>query len=358
MIKQERLLKTFLDMVKIESPSGKEENIKEWIVKYLTKLGITAVCDAHGNIVAKIEGVGSKYFILNAHMDTVQPCNDIKPIVKDGIISTESETILGADDKAGIAAILELISVLKENQIKHHPLEIVFTVQEELGMIGVQKLNYSLIDARIGVTIDGGNINDIVMGAPYITNIDIAIRGKAAHSGIEPEKGINALKASSEAIAKFKLGRIDKATTANIGTIKGGSIRNSVPELVELKAEVRSHNFSKMNKYILKMKNLFEASAKKYKAHLDFNTELVSHGYKFQKSSNQIKKITQALKNQKLRPQYILSGGGSDANTFHAHNIKVVNVGTGAKNVHTTNESISVEDLTKIPNILFELIKI
>ncbi|MBI4651213.1 M20/M25/M40 family metallo-hydrolase [Candidatus Desantisbacteria bacterium] len=358
MIKHDRLLKTFLELVKIESPSGQEDKIRDWIIKYLKKSGVTTIVDSFGNIIAKKEGMGGHCFLLNAHIDTVQPCNDIKPCVKDGIVNVEGNTILGADDKAGVAAILELISVLKETQIKHYPLEIVFSVQEEIGTIGAQKLNYSLIDAKYGVTIDGGKINEIVMGAPYITNINIEIIGKSAHSGIEPEKGINAIKAAGDGIAHVKLGRIDKETSSNIGIIKGGKIRNSIPDKVEITAEVRSHNSMKMNRQIARMRKAFENAAKKNKAQLIFNTDLVCHGYKFYKGNLLIKKINFILKKFKLQSQYILSGGGSDANAFHAHNIKVVNIGTGAKNVHTTKEEISIEDLNRIPAILLELVKL
>ncbi len=357
-MKENHLLKTFMELVKISSPSREEEKIKEWIIKYLKKLGITAICDSFGNIIAKIEGVKCPYFILNAHLDTVQPCTDIKPCIKDNIITSDGTTILGADDKAGLAAILELIYILKTNHIKHCHLEIIFTVQEEIGTMGVQKLNYALIDAKTGITIDGGKINEIIIGAPHIFNLNINITGKAAHSGIEPEKGINAIKVAADAISKIKLGRIDKETTANVGIIKGGTVRNCIPGEVEIKAEVRSHNFAKANRQINRIKKVFEATAKKYKAQLNLNVEHICHGYKFARTSPLLKKIKNSYKIQDLQQQYILSGGGSDANVFHAHNIKVANIGTGARNVHTVNEEISIDDLNKIPEILLELVKV
>ncbi|MBI5206907.1 MAG: M20/M25/M40 family metallo-hydrolase [Candidatus Firestonebacteria bacterium] len=358
MIKPNRLLKTFLELSEIESPSGQEKKIVDWIIAYLKKLGITAVSDSFGNIIAKIEGNRGPYFILNAHIDTVQPCRNIKPCIKDGVITSGGDTVLGADDKAGVAAILEVISVLKENDIKHCSLEIIFTVQEETGTIGAQKLNYSLIDAKTGVTVDGEKTEDIILGAPYITNVDILITGKSAHSGVEPEKGISAIKVACDSIARLRLGKIDKETTANVGIIKGGEIRNSIPAKAEISAEVRSHNISKMNRYVNKMKKVFELSAKKYKAQYTFNTTITCHGYRFQKGSLLIKKAANSLRNQNLKPHYIFSGGGSDANVFHANNIKVVNIGTGARNIHTTNEEISIENLNKIPLVLLDMVKI
>ena len=228
MINQKRLIKSFKKLVCIDSLSLKEGKIIAVIERELRAIGLNpqivgkpdgAEC---GSLAVNLPGRGCKgpAILLNAHVDTVAPGNSVKPIEKKGYILSKDKTILGADNKAGVAAIIEILRVLKERKLTHPPLQVIFTIAEEIGLIGASTLDPKVLHAEYGIVVDGGDIDKIVDKAPSQINITAKIIGRSAHAGIHPEDGIHAIKAASEAVAKMKLGRIDKETTANIGIIK------------------------------------------------------------------------------------------------------------------------------------------
>ena len=228
MVNEQRLLATFLELVQIDSPSGQEQVIAGVIANKLQALGTAVRVDALFNVTAKIPGQGAgkrhRPLFLNAHSDNVAPARGIQPKLAGGLIVSDGTTVLGADDLAGVAAILETVQVLRENKLDHVPLEIAITTQEEVGMHGAKGLDLKGFHAKEGVVIDGpGPVGGITVAAPSLNLIDARIIGKAAHSGHAPEAGINALLAAVAAIGKMKLGRIDSQTTANIGILRGGS---------------------------------------------------------------------------------------------------------------------------------------
>jgi len=246
---KQRLINTFKKLVQIDSPSLKEGKIVDYLQKELTAIGLKprAAGRPNGgeakNLIVELPGKGPRV-LLNAHIDTVTHKGQIQPVEKKGYIVSVGKTILGADDKAGVAAILEILRSIKENKLAHPNLRIIFTVAEEIGLVGVKTLPKSLLKADFGIVLDGGDLFAVVNKAPSQVNLTAAIIGKAAHAGIHPEQGINAIKVASEAIAKMKIGRIDKETTANIGMIEGGKLTPPARNLLRL-VEAKSKELKK-----------------------------------------------------------------------------------------------------------------
>ena len=259
-INKKRLLKRFLKYVKVTSLSKNESLFAGLLRKELKSLKISSRRDEIGNIFADVKGRGP-CILLNAHIDTVGPGENIKPQIRFGMINSDGRTILGADNKAGVAVIMELLQMLKEQKVPHNNLQVVFTVQEEIGLYGARAIKRGWLHADFGFVLDGGDIDTLYNRAPTQYNLTAEVTGKAAHAGIHPEQGINAITVASEAIAKMKLGRIDRETTANIGIIKGGTATNIVPEKVEIKGEVRSHNIAKLKNSSSRCKNACRAPA-------------------------------------------------------------------------------------------------
>ena len=356
-INNERHLQTFLDLVRIDSPSGEEDKVLAYCSGRFAELGISVTADEDKNMIARLPGEGEP-LMLNAHLDTVEPGRGIKPVVEDGKITSDGSTILGADNKVGVAAILELASALVEDQKTHQSLELVFTAQEEIGIVGAQSLNPDWITARQGLTLDGGmNLGEIITGSPYIYYMDVHIKGKTAHSGVEPEKGINALATAVRALAGLRLGRIDSDTTFNVGRFESGVIRNGVPSFADLKCEARSYIQEKALVEVKKTEEAFRLSAREEGSEVDFTSKLACHGYLYTPENDSfIGRLVENLKKHGHEPEYRVMGGGSDANAFSQMGIKALNVGTGTTNPHTLTESVTLSDLYGLPRILHSLV--
>lgn len=357
MVNQKRLVKTFLELVKIDSPSGQEQKIVQEVSKRLTQLGFKVIRDKFGNVIGKLPGEG-EVIMVNAHLDTVEPGRGIKPVVEGDIIRSDGTTILGGDPKAGVAAILEAITSIKEDNKKHLPIEAVFTLGEEVGLQGALHLDYSLISVNRGITFDGGEeVEQIHIGAPGYNRIDLTIIGRSAHAGAEPEKGISAIKIAAEIITKFKIGRIDHETTANIGLIEGGSARNAVPEKVHLKGEIRSRNLKKLEKHSKHLLSCIDNVMVKYpeaKFELDLHREF--DPYQFDENHKFLQEVVEAFKDVGVEPKLHLSGGGTDVNIFHTHGIEAVVVGDADYEAHTTREYVKISELTKAAKFCEKLI--
>ena len=357
MLNKFQILNTFLELIKIDSVSGEEEKVADYIIGYLQGLGIKAKKDHYGNLIAKIEGRDKPLF-LAAHMDTVEPGRNIKPIVRGDKIMSDGTTVLGADDKAGITEILEGVRFLKEKKIIHRPLELIFTREEEIGVKGSLNLDYRKIKAREGVVLDAcRKIGHVIIASPYIYSIRIKIKGRSAHSGVSPEKGINALLVAVEAISNLKIGRIDKETTNNIGVLKSGMAMNSVPAEVEILAEARSHVLGKVKKQVELFKKAFGAATKKYGAKLEFKAIKECSGYNYSKDDVFIKKISLVNEKLNINTVYEVTGGASDVNIFSGHGLKVVDVAYGGRDMHTVKESINLKELMKMVEWVIEFCK-
>jgi len=356
MINKKQITKTFLDLVAIDSLSGKEAKVATYIIRYLKKLKIKVNRDRYKNVIARLDGVGEP-IILSAHMDTVGPGRGIKPVVKKNIIKSDGSTILGADDKAAIAEILEAVKYLKQKGLKHRPLELVFTREEESDFSGALNLDYKKLKAKDVLVLDYSlPPGAIVLKSPFIYIFDIKVKGRAAHAGDSPEKGINAIKVAGDAIADLKIGRINKSLVTNIAIVKGGTARNTVPDLLEIKGEVRAFNQETALRQVDIISKAFKKSVRKHKAKLTFKTKLDCHGYVHKRSNHLVKEIVLASKELRIKNVY-LSQGVSDANVFNRKGMNAVVISKGGRNPHTTKENIKISEMQTVTKFLVEFLR-
>lgn len=365
MINQERLLKTFLEYVQIDSETGNEKNMGERLIKDLEALGCKVWKDNAGekiesngfNVYAKLDGDDSmEPLLFSAHMDTVKPGNGVKPVVADGIIKSSGDTILGGDDKSGVVGIIEALSVVREKSMKHRPVEVLFSVSEEGGMRGAKNADYTQFASREAVVLDsGGNVGAVMTAAPGQIKFNATVTGKSAHAGVAPETGINAIQAAAAGIAAMKLLRIDEETTANIATFKSEYATNIVPEKAVIYGEVRSRSVEKLNAQADHMKTCMEEACKKYGATLELDLETAYLSYTIAAEDPLVKKVEDACGKIGVSMKIGASGGGSDANIMNHNGLKAVVLGTGMDKVHTTAEQITVQNLNDTAHLCLAL---
>ncbi|MGA9349600.1 MAG: M20/M25/M40 family metallo-hydrolase [Anaerolineae bacterium] len=356
MINQDRLVSTFLELVQIDSPSGQEEEIARHLMATLKSLDLLVVRDETGNVIGRLAGEGQP-ILLSAHIDTVEPGRGVTPFIEDGVVKSDGTTILGSDDKSGVAVILEVLRVLVEQGLPHPPLEVALTVSEEKGLKGAKGLDLTRLRAREGIVLDsGGEIGTIVVAAPSQDKIRAIVHGKAAHAGAEPEKGINAIVVAAEAIAAMPLGRIDEETTANIGRIQGGTATNIVPDRAEMEGEARSHDEKKLEAQVQAMTEALEKAANRHGATVDIDVQRSYSTFKLSEEDGIVRRAVAAARTLGLTPALVPSGGGSDANVFNAAGITAINVSTGMDKVHTTEEQIAAADMVKCAEFLLAIL--
>ncbi len=364
---KETIIPKFLDYVRISSPSYKEGNFAEVIKKDMKKIGFEVIVDDAGikagsdtgNVIGYLSGNKDiEPIMFCAHMDTVTPCNNIEPIIEDGIIKSKGDTILSADDKAGIIAILEGIRHIKENNIPHGDIEVVFTICEEVGLYGSKYLDYSKIKSKMAFVLDAsGDIGGVNVQGPAQAQIHAKFHGKAAHAGLNPEKGINAIQVASRAIDRMSLLRIDEETTANIGVIKGGSATNIVADYVEVEFEARSLNEEKLNKQVNHMVEAMEEAAKEFNANVDIKVDNSYPTFKLDKDEPILKIIENAMNKVTIPYMPKPTGGGSDTNIFNGNGLKAATLGIGMFGAHSVDEYIAEEDIVKTAEIVVAIIE-
>jgi tripeptide aminopeptidase len=290
-------------------------------------------------------------------MDTVVPGKKIKPICEGEKIVSSGETILGADDKAAIAALLEALQIIKENNILCGDIEIVFSICEEIGLEGAKNLDISNLNAQMGFVLDaGGQVGKIITTAPSQNSLQIIIYGKSAHAGSNPEEGINAIQVAGFALSRIKLGRIDEETTANIGIISGGKATNIVPDKVTLKGEVRSRNEEKLEKHTERLKKITEDTAQEFKAKAEVKINREYSCYNLSSDDQVLKISMKAAKDMGLQPELCPSGGGSDANVFNKKGFPSVVLAIGMEKVHTVDEYILIKNLKNAVEYVLSII--
>ena len=372
MINQERLVEEFMAMVSIDSPSREEAAFAAYLSNILKGLEANVTFDDAetrtkgncGNLIAKIKGnrPNAPVILLNAHMDTVSPGRGIKPVIKDGIIHSAGDTILGSDDKSGIAIIIEVIRTLRDHSLPHGDIEVLFTVCEEVGLLGAKHFDLSRLDADFGYALDSSDSCKIVYAAPAANHMKFTIHGIESHAGLAPEKGISAIKLAAQALTAMPLGRIDEETTANIGTIHGGKATNIVAGTVIMEGEARSHDSEKLIKQTKAMvdsikKVIHDNKLNGAEATLDVE---ISMDYPLMRLKEECPSISLAGKaainmNKELRLR--VGGGGSDANILNDKGMEIAIIGTGMQNVHTTDEQIKIEDMINAADFLLEIIQ-
>jgi tripeptide aminopeptidase len=371
---RERLARTFSELVRIDSVSREEGRICRQLQFILGDIGLSACVDdagakvgsETGNLIGRFAGNRKVApLLLCAHMDTVEPGRGIQPVFKDGVFASRGETILGADDKAGLAIIIETLRCVRESGLPCGPLEIVFTVCEEIGLLGAKHLDFDQLAARMGYVLDTRNPDVIVTRAPAANRLRLKIEGRAAHAGAEPEKGINAISVAAQAISGIALGRIDAETTCNLGKIEGGVATNIVPPEVVVHGEVRSHDTSKLEAATQSIVEGFRKAVEGYvgddslgrprletEIHPDFDRMQIADAHPTVALARQ----AAARLNRKLYPA--TSGGGSDANVFAKHAIITGILGTGCEKVHTLEERVALDDMVRATELLTEILRI
>jgi tripeptide aminopeptidase len=377
MINRDRLAEVFKTLVQIDSVSRKEAAISKTLQETFEALGAEVMFDGAGpkvggdtgNMIARFNGSPAEGLplMLNAHMDTVEPGEGVSVVFSDGVFKSDGTTILGADDKSALAVIIETITTLQENNLNYGPLEVVVTVCEEVGLLGAKHLDYSLITAKYGYSLDASDTEGIVTRAPAANHVEFKVHGRDAHAGAAPEKGINAIHLASRAISDVQVGRIDDETTSNIGLIQGGKATNIVPALVTVSGEVRSHSPDKLEKETRKMIRSFENHVSEYRTSFPSDDGLpkvtidVREDFSVLNIPREHPVVAMAEKAAAglgRKMEIKTSGGGSDANIFFGHGIVAGILGTGMKDMHTVRESIGLEDMVRLAELLLEIIQL
>ncbi|UMV46715.1 M20/M25/M40 family metallo-hydrolase [Paenibacillus macerans] len=370
MINETRVIGQFLELVQIDSETKHERLIADYLKNKLSELGLGLVEDGSqaetghgaGNLIATLAASGSvdaEPFLFSCHMDTVEPGKGIKPVVgEDGWIRSDGTTILGADDKAGLAVLLEVIQVLRERNIPHGKIQFVISVGEESNLRGARALDVKHLDAKFGFALDtNGEVGTICVGAPTLARVEIEIFGKSAHAGVNPEDGISAIQVAGKAIARMNLGRIDDETTANIGKFEGGGPTNVVPDHVKLYGEARSLSQVKVERQLEEMKEAVEAVCREYGAKGNFHSEIMYRGFLISEEETALRIARKAAAALDMSGDTFVSGGGSDANVLNGYGIPTVNLAIGYENIHTTEEKIKADDIVKAAEFALEIVR-
>src|SRR5215471_7058151 len=318
----------FTELAAIASPPGEERPVADAVARYLRDLGLTVdeddagatVGSNIGNLYCRLEtsgnGAGTPIFLC-AHLDTVPPTGPLQPVIEDGVVRNAGGTILGADDKSAVAAMLEgTRRVLAENR-PHAGIELLFTPKEEVGLLGAAAFDHTRLHARVGYVYDqAAPIGDVILGAPFSQALEVRFHGRAAHSGMYPEEGRSAIAAAARAISDLRLGSVDEETTANVGLIQGGSAANIIPEWCTLLAEARSHNEDKLSDLVQEMLEACTFAAELSDCQVETEVTKRYHGYRFKRDDLPVEIAATALARTGHEPTFGLSGGAADANVF------------------------------------------
>lgn len=366
MINRERITKEFCELVEIDSESFNERKMADRLTIELLELGFHVNEDNSGdvfngntgNLYGILQGtLEGEPILFSAHMDTVIPGKNKKAIIDEsGTIRSAGETVLGADDISGIVAILEALRTIKENNIQHITIEVLFTIGEEVYIRGSKVYDYSQIISRQAYVLDlSGPVGTAALSAPTLIAFKAKIIGKAAHSGFAPEDGIHAISIAAEFINKTEQGRIGDDLTVNIGKIEGGSANNIVPDSCKLSGEVRSLSNEKAIKTVKNIEESLDEIANKNKAGYNFESEIVCSAYSLEKENPLVKSFEKACKELNIKTNLVKTYGGSDNNNFIKNNIIGLVFASGMNNVHSTEEYTSIDELEKAANIVVKL---
>ncbi len=357
----DRLLETFLDLVRIDSPSCSEAAVASYCADRLAGLGFDVTFDTSapvtgsdtGNLFARLSGSTDTRLVLSAHMDCVAPCLGVEPRVDDGVISSAGETVLGADDKAGIAAILEAVERLVTRSEPHPELLVVLTVSEETGLTGAKALDPTAVVGDLCLVLDAdGAPGGIVIGAPTHYTFAATFHGKASHAGVAPEEGTSALVMASRAIAAMSLGRLDEQTTANIGSVDGGTATNVVPAMAHVTGECRSIDSGRVEDVRLQMDETMRDAAGAEGGTVDIVWTREYVGFSSNTEDEIVKLVADSCADVGLTPRTFTTGGGSDGNVFAAAGVPTLVLSCGMQAVHSTEERLNVADLQALTSLV------
>jgi tripeptide aminopeptidase len=377
MINHERLKDLLIELIRIDSLSRRERDVALRLKREMEELGAEVTIDDAGNKVGGNVGnvivhwpgtlPGARPFLLSAHMDTVAPGEGVVPILTGTILKSDGRTVLGGDDKSGVAIICEALRAIKENKIPCGPIDVVFTICEEAGLIGAKCLDVSGLRARTGLVLDSDSVGFLFTRAPAANRFEIEVRGLEAHAGVCPERGISAIQVAAEGIARMRLGRIDSETTANIGIIQGGVAVNIVPNSVTLRGEARSHSEEKLSAQTEHMVRCLQEAAAAHQVTLDGHVHRAGVEARVERDYDSLNVsedaplvalVRKAGKNLGIDVQTQATGGGCDANVFNKKGLEVANLSTGMRDIHTVNEWLDLNDLYLSAAMVFEIVRL
>ena len=355
-----------MELAALPTPPGSERPAADRVAAYLRGLRLDVDEDdagariggSAGNLYARLPATheGTPLFLC-AHLDTVPPAGPIEPVVEDGFVRNAAGTILGADNKAAVAAMLVAAGRILDDGRPHPGLELLFTPKEEVGLQGAKAFDHTRLQARVGYVYDqAAPIGDVVLGAPTQRSLSVRFHGRAAHAGMYPEEGRSAIVAAARAIADMRLGRIDEETTASVGLIAGGTARNIVPEWCTIEAEARSHDERKLDELLHELLEACSFAGSVSECEVEASVEEAYKGYRFRRSDAPVALAAAALERCGVEPRYVLTGGGADANVFNERGLECLNLANGMTDIHTPDERIAVDDLDRMVDVTLALV--
>jgi len=366
-VNEDRLVKVFLDLVRLSSPSRDERVVADYVIGRAKELGVELEEDAAGaaidgtcgNLVGRLGGrdSGRPRLLFVAHMDTVSPCDGVEPVVSDGMIRSAGPTILGGDNKVAVAAMLEMMAVLGESADPHVPVTFCFTVAEEKGLMGAHQLDLERLDVDCGFVPDGdGMPGEVVVAAPTHITYRVECRGRESHAGVAPERGISSIQIAAAAISRLDLGRIDDETTANVGMVNGGTGTNVVPGFTEVRGEVRSHRRETVMKLVGQVRETFQEAASSYGGEIEFSYTIEYEAFRLPEDSQPLILARRAAAPCGLDGRQTVSNGGSDASVLNAGGIPTAVLATGTEDVHSKEETVHIDRLVAVANWLLAIV--
>ncbi len=355
------VLELFLDLVRIDSPTREEAAVATFCAGALAGIGFSVRFDDTaertgsdtGNLIAELPGTNDRTLVLSAHMDCVEPCRGVEPVVSDGVVTSAGDTILGADDKVGIAAIIAAVRHVVGTVRERPTLRVIFTVQEEIGLHGAKAVDPNLARGDLCLVLDAeGTPGTMIVAAPTHYTFLATFHGRSSHAGVAPEQGVSAIIMATRAIQEMQLGRLDDDTTANIGTITGGTATNVVAERVKVTGECRSLRLERVEELKAAMDRAMHDSAEAAGGTVDIDWTLEYQGFALQPQDPSVVLVSHACRDAGLTPALKRTGGGSDANVFAAHGVPTLALSCGMTNVHSCSESIRVEDVHSLVRLV------
>lgn len=346
----------FLSLVQMDSHSLFEGRMAKRCKEELETVGFHVEFDdagsqlqgETGNLIATLRGNADvPSVLLAAHMDTVEPGHGVRPYVdENGTVWSDGTTVLGADDKAGVTAILSAVREIVEKKLPHGQIQVLLTIAEEIGLQGSRHLNTSKLNSDMGLSLDSsGEMGTIAYAGPGQKKFKATVTGVRAHAGVAPEKGISAIKVAAHAVSAMPHGRVDDETTVNVGSFVGQGPTNIVPDKVTIVGEVRSRDEQKMINLVESIEEAFNFAARNAGASVEFDVEHMYQGFEHGEDAPVRKRTERALIETGLTPQPVKVGGGSDANVIQSYGLPILNIGVGYEDIHSTDEHIRLHDI-------------
>ena len=363
----DRILDTFLDLVRIDSPVRSERQVAQYCAARFSEAGAATTFDESevitgsdtGNLIATLPGRECEgVVILSAHMDCVDPCIGVTPVIEDGVVRSCGQTVLGADDKAGIAVIIGAVRALADSSEPHPEIKVVLTVAEENGLAGAKALSPKAFEGDVCLVLDAaGSPGQVVVGAPTHYTFEAIFTGTAAHAGIAPEEGRSALVMAASSVCAMELGRLDESTTANIGAIEGGTATNVVPASARMTGECRSLFREKVEQVRSSMDESMRESAEKLGGSAEVNWVLEYEGFTVSDDARYLPQVLDACRDAGIPPVKVTTGGGSDGSIFASRGVPTFVLACGIRDAHSTTEHIAIDDLRVTLEIVLAFIK-